>query len=345
MLEVFLDALKDSAIVFAFLFVVYIGLSFLEPKLARALEKSHKWSPLLGVSFGLVPQCGFSVLAADLYQKKHITIGTLVGVFIAASDEAIPIFLSNVDNPKKMLMILPLLAIKFLVGLGVAYLLDFIFRKQIKETVDHQVDCKCEQIQHIGCCGHEIDDHDEEHEHLDHDHEHHDHEHDHGITEDKERERLGSFEHEKEEKSKKKITKEFLHRHLEHPFIHSLKIFAYIFVINMIFGTIIYYVGEDKIMNFLSGNKFLAPLFSVIIGFIPNCASSVIISDLYLLGGISFGACVGGLCVNAGLGLFVLLKNVKNVKENLVVVGSLLLTGLTVGYAASLIEWAIKGVL
>lgn len=347
MLEVFLDALKDSAIVFAFLFVVYIGLSFLEPKLARALEKSHKWSPLLGVSFGLIPQCGFSVLAADLYQKKHITIGTLVGVFIATSDEAIPIFLSNVNEPKKMLMILPLLGIKFVVGLGVAYLLDFIFRKQIKETVDHQVDCKCEQIQHIGCCGHEIDDHDEEeHEHnheFEHDedgeHEHFEHEHEHNH------EHSHEHEHSDEDKPKKQINKEFLHRHLQHPLVHSLKIFAYIFVINMVFGTIIYYVGEDKIMSFLSGNKYLAPLLSVIIGFIPNCASSVILSDLYLLGGISFGACVGGLCVNAGLGLFVLLKNVKNVKENLVVVGSLFATGLTVGYIASLIEWAIQGVL
>ncbi len=335
MLDVFLDALKDSAIVFAFLFVVYVILSFFESKLAKALERSHKWSPLLGVSFGLIPQCGFSVLAADLYDKKHITIGTLVGVFIATSDEALPIFLSNVDEPKKMLMVFPLLGIKFIVGLCVAYLLDFIFRKQIKETVNHEIDCHCEDIPHIGCCGHTIDfsdneDHNHEHNHDEHEehsdnHDEHDHE---------------DHEHEGHTKSKK-ISKVQIHAHLVHPIVHSLKIFGYIFAINFIFGSIIYYVGEEEISAFLMANKYLAPLFSVIIGFIPNCASSVILSDLYLLGGISFGACAGGLCVNAGLGLFVLLKNVKRVKENLVVVFSLLFTGLIVGYVVSLIEWAI----
>lgn len=341
MLEVFLDALKDSAIVFTFLFVVYVLLSFFEPKLAKALERSHKWSPMLGVSFGLIPQCGFSVLAADLFDKKHITIGTLVGVFIATSDEALPIFLSSVNEPKKMLMVLPLLGIKFIVGLSVAYLLDFIFRKQIKETVNHEIDCHCEEITHIGCCGHTIDfgKHEDDHHHHEHDEHHHeedDHEHDHnGHHHDHEH----HLEHEKNEK--KKFTKEQVHAHIVHPIVHSIKIFGYIFAINFIFGTIIYYVGEDKITSFLSLNKYLAPFFSVLIGFIPNCASSVILSDLYLLGGISFGACAGGLCVNAGLGLFVLLKNVKRVKENLVVVGSLMATGLIVGYVVSLIEWAI----
>lgn len=332
MLDVFLDALKDSAIVFAFLFVVYVILSFFESKLAKALERSHKWSPLLGVSFGLIPQCGFSVLASDLFDKKHITIGTLVGVFIATSDEALPIFLSNVGDPKKTVMLLPLLGIKFIVGLSVAYLLDFIFRKQIKETVKHEVDCHCEEVVHIGCCGHTIDfssldDHDHEHEHEhDDEHEHHENHHHHAHD---------------EKENDKKISKAQIHAHLVHPIVHSLKIFAYIFAINFVFGTIIYYVGEDKIMAFLQTNKFYAPLFSVLVGFIPNCASSVILSDLYLLGGISFGACAGGLCVNAGLGLFVLLKNVKRVKENLVVLFSLLATGLIVGYVVSLIEWAI----
>lgn len=346
MLEVFLDALKDSVIVFAFLFVVYIALSFLEPKLARALERSHKWSPLLGVSFGLIPQCGFSVLAADLYHKKHITIGTLVGVFIATSDEAIPIFLSSVNEPKKMLMVLPLIEIKFIVGLAVAYLLDFIFRKQIKETVDHQVDCHCEEVAHIGCCGHTIDYHEHEHEH-DHEHEHEHSEFEHNEFEHEHAEHDHNEEsHEDHEKDKKfKFDKEFFHHHIEHPLVHSLKILLYIFIINMAFGTLIYFVSEEAITSFLSANKFLAPLLSVIIGFIPNCASSVIISDLYLLNGISFGACVGGLCVNAGLGLFVLLKNVKNIKENLVVIVTMFATGIIVGYGVSLIEWAIQGIL
>lgn len=330
MLDVFLDALKDSAIILGFVFVMYELLSFFEPKLAKLLERNHKWSPVVGVSLGLIPQCGFSVLAADLYNKKHITIGTLVGVFIATSDEAIPIFVSSVTDPHKILMVLPLIAIKFLVGLGVAYLLDFIFRKQIAETQAHQDDCHCDETIHFGCCGHAIDDENEHaHEHHDHDHEH-EHEHEH------------EEHHEKnEEDIKKKKIKVALDHHLVHPLVHSLKIFLYVFIINFIFGILFYKVGEDKIMAFLSSNKYLAPLFSVIVGFIPNCASSVVLSELYLLDGITFGACVGGLCVNAGLGLFVLFKNVKQVKQNVIVTASLLITGLVVGYVISAIEWAI----
>lgn len=325
MLEVFLDALKDSAIILAFVFVMYELLSFFEPKLARLLERNHKWSPVVGVSLGLIPQCGFSVLAADLYNKKHITIGTLVGVFIATSDEAIPIFIASVYDPQKIIMVLPLLAIKFLVGLAVAYLLDFIFRKQIEETATHEENCHCDETIHFGCCGHAIDDE------MDHDHEHNhedgDHNHEHNEDDEK--------------ALKNKRIQSALDHHLVHPLVHSLKIFIYVFIINLIFGTLFYKVGEEAIMNFLSSNKYLAPLFSVLVGFIPNCASSVVLSELYLLGGITFGSCVGGLCVNAGLGLFVLYKNVKQVKQNVIVTVTLLITGLVVGYIISAIEWAI----
>jgi len=296
MLEVFLDALKDSAIILAFVFVLYVLLSFFETKLARIFEHSHKWAPIVGVSLGLIPQCGFSVVAADLFNKKHITIGTVIGVFIATSDEALPIFLGNVQDPQKIFMVLPLLGIKFIVGLLVAYLVDFIFRKHIHETHDHEEDCHCEETHHKGCCGHDIEGEDK-----------------HNV----------------------------LKQNFIHPLLHSLKIFAYIFVINFIFGTILYLIGEDKVIGFLEYNRYLAPLFSVLVGFIPNCASSVIISELFMLGGIPFGACVGGLCVNAGLGLFVLFKNTKNLKTNLLVTLILLLTGLVVGYVVSVFEWFV----
>ena len=296
MLEVFLDSLKDSAIILAFVFVLYVVLSFFEDKLAHVFEHSHKWSPILGVSFGLIPQCGFSVVAADLYNKKHITIGTLIGVFIATSDEALPIFLGNVEDPKKILMVLPLLGIKFFVGLCVAYLIDFIYRKRIHEIHDHEDDCHCEETHHKGCCGHDID---------------------------------GEEGH------------NYLKQNFIHPLLHSLKIFAYVFVITFIFGVILYFVGEDKVISFLEYNKYLAPLFSVFVGFIPNCAASVIISELFLLNGISFGACVGGLCVNAGLGLFVLYKNAKNYKQNVLITAILFFVGIAVGYIVSVFEWFV----
>lgn len=122
-----------------------------------------------------------------------------------------------------------------------------------------------------------------------------------------------------------------------HPLIHSLKIFAYVFVINMIFGMLIYYVGEDNIASFINQNKYWSPLFTCLVGLIPNCASSVIITNMYLLDEISFGATLSGLIVNAGLGIMVLLKNKNAIKDTLIIIGILLFVGLLAGYGFCLI--------
>ena len=81
MLDIFLDALIDSLKVFGFSFIIYVILSFFEEKIIHILEKEKKYSPILGATVGLIPQCGVSVVAADLYTKKHISIGTLFAVF------------------------------------------------------------------------------------------------------------------------------------------------------------------------------------------------------------------------------------------------------------------------
>ena len=80
MLDILLDSLLDSLKVLAVVFVFYIALSFFETKLSLLLERNKKVSPLLGAFFGILPQCGFSVVAADLYLKQHITVGSLLAV-------------------------------------------------------------------------------------------------------------------------------------------------------------------------------------------------------------------------------------------------------------------------
>ena len=97
MLDVILDALKDSAITLAVIFVLNFVISFVEEKLSNAFMKNTKVSPLIGAAVGLVPQCGFPIVAADMYQKRHITMGTLLAIFIACSDEALPIMLSDLN--------------------------------------------------------------------------------------------------------------------------------------------------------------------------------------------------------------------------------------------------------
>ena len=117
-----------------------------------------------------------------------------------------------------------------------------------------------------------------------------------------------------------------------HPVIHSLKIIVYIFIINLIFGGIVELVGEAAIINFLNNSSALQPIFAVLVGLIPNCASSVILTQLYLAGGISFGAIVAGLSVNAGLGFMVLFKNNKNIKQNVFIMIVTTIPSLIIGY-------------
>ena len=283
MWDVVLDALKDSAITLGVVFLFYFLLSFCEAWLSEKLEKAKKASPLLGAGLGLIPQCGTSVVAADLYLKERISMGTLIAVFIACSDEALPIIASNLNRGW---MVFPLLGVKFVLGAAVGFLTDLIIRRTAKPLGEDEG----EKI-HIGCCGHEIE--------------------------------------EGEENG--------WHKHLFHPLFHSLKIFLYVFAVNIAFGLIIYYVGEDNFAAFLKGNRYLAPLYSTLIGIIPNCASSVIIAELYTMGNLSFGAALSGLVVNAGLGMVVLLKDHKAWKNTLTIFLITFFVALLAGYVTCLI--------
>lgn len=309
--HVLLHALEDSLIVLAFLVPINILIALLEPRLAGRIKLKGALAPLVGVTVGLFPQCGFSVVATDLYKKRHITIGTLLGVYLATSDEALPIFLASGEQA---IDILPLLASKFLIGLIVGYTADAIFSKNKKRVAEHIAECDHEPEVHFGCCGHEI----ENGEHED--------EHDHSACDTP----CGSEIEEKRRERKHKLK-----HYLLHPILHSAKIFVYILLINIVFGVLIHYIGEDRIMSFLSANKYVAPLFAVIVGAIPNCASSVVISNLYLMGGLGFGATVGGLLMNAGLGFAVLLKDRKNLKESLAIIGGMFAVSIAFSYILS----------
>ena len=136
--------------------------------------------------------------------------------------------------------------------------------------------------------------------------------------------------------SDKSEKKDKIDRFLIHPLLHSLEIFAYVLVVNLIFGIIVNKVGEENLITFLTSNKYLAPLLAVIVGAIPNCVSSVVISELYIMGGLGFGATLGGLCMNAGVAFVYLFKDVKHTKRNLAVFGAMFAISLVIGYIFSL---------
>ena len=89
----------------------------------------------------------------------------------------------------------------------------------------------------------------------------------------------------------------------------------------------------------MTSNRYLTPLFATIVGLIPNCVSSVLISELYMSNAIPFGALLAGLLINAGLGMMVLLKNKETMKQTLIILGICFISSLIFGYTASVIEW------
>ena len=278
--EIVLDALKDSVLVFAFVFLFHVILSFIETPVSNFLIKRKKVAPIFGSLFGLIPQCGTSVVASELYIKRYITLGTIIAVFLSCSDEALIVLITSWNE--QSLAIFPLIGLKLATGIIVGILVDLFLRKQKIDEVDH-IEEKTE-------C-----------------HTHH---------------------HENTP----------AHAHLIHPLIHSIKVFIYILIINITLGTIIGFVGPDNFKDFMITNRYLTPLFSAIIGLIPNCASSLLITELYVSGTLSFGALFAGLLVNSGLGIMVLIKDKNNIKNALFIVAFCFVIAILLGYLTCLVN-------
>ena len=118
---------------------------------------------------------------------------------------------------------------------------------------------------------------------------------------------------------------------------HTINIFIYVFIFTLVLNGIIELIGEDTISNFVSQNVILGPIIAGIIGLVPNCASSVILTQLFVENVISMPILISGLCVNAGVGLLVLFKINKNLKENLKIVGLLYAIGVISGIVLEII--------
>lgn len=123
----------------------------------------------------------------------------------------------------------------------------------------------------------------------------------------------------------------FVHQHILHPLVDSLKIFIYAFIIIFIFGTITYFIGEENIVNFLTSNRSLQVLAATVVGLIPNCSGSIILTTLYIENGLNFSALLAGLLVNSGLGLLFLFRNGK-IKEGITTTIVLTVIALLFGY-------------
>ncbi len=308
-LHVILESAIDVAKVLPFLFIIYYLIELIEYKQAIKLQNSRllkgEASPIFGSLLGCVPQCGFSVISTDLYNKGFISIGALIAVYIATSDEALPIMLSH---PDKLPWLIALIAIKIVLGIFIGYLAIALHKVIFKNKKSYIKEDK------------KIETHQKHNESIEHDHEH---------------------EHSHEEDEEIEFGDGCCHHHVRtksfdwlHPLLHCVKIAIFIFVLNVLFGFVTHiWVGEQNLMNFLSASKPVQPILAVLIGLIPNCASSVALAELFVMGGLSFGALIAGLSVNAGLGLIMLIRKNKNWKEVLFICLMLIVPSLVAGYA------------
>ncbi len=311
--HVLLEALIDTAKILPLLFIVYYLIELLEFKYAIKFKNNRllkgKASPVIGSLIGCIPQCGFSVITTDLYAQRAVSVGALIAVYIATNDEAIPLMIAN---PSSIPWLLGLIAVKIVMGIGVGYLSIVLYNAIFKKKkLANKSETVVENVEDSAL----VDEHTNEENADEH-------------PEIKIETHDGCCHHHVESKSFDWL----------HPLLHCLKISAFILIINILFGCITHiWIGEENLTNFLSRSIYLQPLLTILIGLIPNCASSVVLTQLFIMGGLSFGALVAGLSVNAGLGLIILFKQNKNIKENIFILLMLIIPSLIVGYALNFI--------
>ena len=136
------------------------------------------------------------------------------------------------------------------------------------------------------------------------------------------------------------------HCHCEHGLFksalkHTINITLYIFIISLVLNIIIYFIGEDNLAHILSSTPIIGPIIASLVGLIPNCASSVIITQLYLSKVLNFATMIAGLLVNTGVGLLILFRTNKDLKENIKITVLLFAIGVIFGIIFDLIGFNI----
>ena len=268
MKEIVLDTLLDALKLLPFLFVAFLIMEYIEHKFNKKnknkISKAGKFGPIFGSLLGAVPQCGFSVMATNLYATRIITVGTLISIYLSTSDEMLPILISE---GAKASVIFEILIIKIIIGMVCGFVIDFILRKKHNEK-DYEIKDFC--LEHHCDCNH-------------------------GII-----------------KSSLK---------------HTLNIILFIVLVTFLLNVGIHYLGDENIGKLFLKDSVFSPFISSLIGLIPNCGASVIITELYLSGVISFASCISGLLTGSGVALLVLFKVNKNKKDNVKILLTLYLIG------------------
>ena len=151
MKDIVIDTLIDGVKLIPFLFIAFLIIELIEHKLSNRnkdlITKTGKFGPMFGSILGMFPQCGFSVLATNLYVTRIVSLGTLISIYLSTSDEMLPILLSeNVEIG----LIIKILLIKLFIGMISGFIIDFILRKKESKVetdyeICHEENCHCKE--------------------------------------------------------------------------------------------------------------------------------------------------------------------------------------------------------
>ncbi len=279
MSDVIIDTLIDAAKLLPFLFLTYLAMECLEHKAGDKAEvlikKAGRFGPVIGGILGIVPQCGFSAAASNLYAGRVITAGTLIAIYLSTSDEMLPILISE---RAPVGVIVPILVTKAVIGIAAGLLIDFSMRVRGREEHAHIHEI-CEQ-EHCHC--------------------------------------------------EKGIFRSALS--------HTVQIAVFILLVTFVLNLLLFFVGEDVLAAAISNRPVAGPLLAGLVGLIPNCAGSVVITQLYLEGIIGFGAAMAGLLAGSGVGLLVLFRVNRDRKKNIQILGLLYGIGAAAGIVMELVS-------
>lgn len=334
LIDILLDAGKDTLSLVPFLLVTYLALETLEhvagDRVNSAIKRAGAAGPVVGSLLGMVPQCGFSAMAATLYAGRVVTLGTLVAAFLSTSDEMLPLLLAEQVPVQTMAM---LLASKALIALVTGFIVDAAvrglrrnvrahtaIRRTVLGTAVNPAHVNCAHDDHSG--GDIIDevaeagvsaDHihelcERDHCGCDEDEDEREHGHDHGHGHAGEHEHHHGHGHSHEGAPVLSIIRSAVS--------HTVQVSAFIFLVTLILVAVLETFGESAIEQFLRGNETLAVLGSALVGLIPNCSASVVITQLYLEGALQLAPMLAGTLISAGVGYLVLFRTNRSAREN-----------------------------
>ena len=340
LIDILLDAGKDTLSLVPFLLVTYLALETLEhvagDRVNGAIKRAGAAGPVVGSLLGMVPQCGFSAMAATLYAGRVVTLGTLVAVFLSTSDEMLPLLLAEQVPVQTMAM---LLASKALIALVTGFIVDAAIRglrrnarahaairRTVLGTAANPAHVNCAHDDHTGgdiidevaeagvsadhihelCerdyCGCDEDEDERGHGHG------HEHGHDHGHADEHEHHHGHSHSHEGAP----------VLSIIRSAISHTVQVSVFIFLVTLILVAVLETFGGSAIEQFLRGNETLAVLGSALVGLIPNCSASVVITQLYLEGALQLAPMLAGTLISAGVGYLVLFRTNRSARENAV---------------------------